>query len=83
VVNNTPWQLHPGERDKVPIVQEAEWTSGLVWMGVENFATTGIHSSNFPARSQLFYQLCYPGWCTVGITLQIPFFVLVFALAMF
>jgi len=26
----------------VPIVEEAEWTPGLVWMGAENLAPTGI-----------------------------------------
>lgn len=46
--------FYPGERD-------AEWVSGLVWLGVENFVPTGIHFSNFPACSQLLYQLHYPG----------------------
>jgi len=41
VVNATPWLLYPG-KDPVPIVEEAEWAPGLVWMSAENFASTGI-----------------------------------------
>jgi hypothetical protein len=29
------------EKASVPILQEARWALGLVWMGVENLATTG------------------------------------------
>jgi hypothetical protein len=29
-------------KDPVPIVQEAGWASGPVWMGAENLAPTGI-----------------------------------------
>jgi hypothetical protein len=39
--NNRP--LYPGE-DPVPKVQEAGWTPGPVWTGVENLAPTGIRS---------------------------------------
>jgi len=41
VVNATSWLLYPG-KDPVPIIQEVEWAPGLVWMGAENFAPTGI-----------------------------------------
>jgi hypothetical protein len=50
----------PGE-DPVPIVQEAGWAPGLVWIGAENLAPTGIRSPDLPARSESLYQLCYPG----------------------
>jgi hypothetical protein len=32
----------PPERDPVPTVQEAVWAPRPVWMGAENFASTGI-----------------------------------------
>jgi len=31
-----PGRFYPRERDPVSIVQDAEWTSGPVWAGVEN-----------------------------------------------
>jgi hypothetical protein len=42
VAKTTPWALYSRIRDPVPIVQEAEWVSGLVWTGAENLAPTGI-----------------------------------------
>ena len=59
VVGATPWLLSPWERDTVPIVQEAGWAPGLVWMGAENITPSGMWSC--PAHSELLYQLCYPG----------------------
>lgn len=44
VVNATPWVSFFWERDSVPIAQEAEWASGLVWASVENLAAPGIQS---------------------------------------
>jgi hypothetical protein len=41
-VNAMPWPLYPQERDRVPTVQEAQWSPGPVWTGTENSATTGI-----------------------------------------
>jgi len=35
-------QLSP-EKDPVPIVQEAGWTSGPVWTGTENLAPPGFY----------------------------------------
>jgi hypothetical protein len=40
-----------------PIVQEAEWTSGLVWLGVENLATTGVGTPNHPAHIKSLAQM--------------------------
>jgi hypothetical protein len=34
VVNATPRPIYPGERDPVPIVQEAGWAPRSVWTGV-------------------------------------------------
>jgi len=48
------------EKDPVPIVQEAGWTSEPVWTGTENLAPTGIRSPDYPARKQSLYRLCYP-----------------------
>jgi hypothetical protein len=37
-----PDRFTPQEREPVPIIQEAGWTSGPVWTGAENLALTGI-----------------------------------------
>ena len=52
MVNSTPRPLYPG-KDPVPIVREAGWAPGPVWMGAENLAPTGIRSPERPARSEL------------------------------
>jgi hypothetical protein len=59
-VSVTPWPLFTPGKDLVPIVQEAGWTPGPVWTGVENLAPTGIRSPDRPAHSQWLYRLCYP-----------------------
>jgi hypothetical protein len=66
VVNATPRPLYPQERDPVHIVQEVGWTPGLVWMDVENLASTGIWSPDNPTHSEsytdyaiLAYNLCF------------------------
>jgi hypothetical protein len=35
-----PCCFTPGERDPVPIQQEAGWAPGPVWMSIENLAPT-------------------------------------------
>jgi hypothetical protein len=40
--NATPQPLYSWERDLVPIVQEAWWALGPVWMGPESLASTGV-----------------------------------------
>ena len=52
--------FNPG-KDPVPIVQEAGWAPGPVWIGAENLAPTGIRSPDRPAHSKSLYQLNYPG----------------------
>ena len=46
-------------KDPVPIVQEAGWAPGPVWMGGKS-RPTGIRSLDRPARSQSLYRLSYP-----------------------
>jgi hypothetical protein len=62
VVSNStmPRPLYPG-KDPVPIIQEAGWAAGPVWMCAKNLAPTGIQSLVHPAHSQSLYQLSYPG----------------------
>ena len=50
----------PQGRDPVPIVQEAGWAPGLVWMGVETFGPIGIQSPASVACSESLYWLCEP-----------------------
>jgi hypothetical protein len=49
------------EKEPVPIVQEAGWAPGPVWIGAENLASTGIRYSDLPARSESLYRLSYSG----------------------
>ena len=72
-VRVTPRPLFPPGKDPVPIVQEAVWSSGPVWTGAENHASTGVRSPDRPARSQSLYRLRYPAHseeCTIRETLK-------------
>jgi hypothetical protein len=51
------WPLNPRERDPVPIVQEAGWAPGPVWMDAENIFCTGIRSLDYPATSESLHRL--------------------------
>jgi len=64
VVKVTPRPLFTPGKDPVPIVQEAGWAPGSVWMGAENLAPTGTRSTECPARSQSLYRLSYPALST-------------------
>ena len=57
---HAPAAFTPG-KDPVPIVQEAGWAPGPVWIGAKNLTPTGIRSPDRPARSELLYRLRYPG----------------------
>jgi len=46
VTNSTPRPLFTPGKNPVPIVEEAGWAPGPVWIGAENLATTGIRSPN-------------------------------------
>ena len=58
VRRHTSVALPPG-KDPVPIVQEVGWASEPFWRGAENLASTGIRSSDRPARSQSLYRPRY------------------------
>ena len=59
-VSVTPRPLFTPGKDPVPFVQEAGWAPETVWTGAENLPTTGIRSTDRPARSQSLYWLHYP-----------------------
>ena len=58
-VSVTPRQLFTPRKDPVPILQEAGWATGSVWIGAENLAPTGIRSPDRPSRNQSLYLLRY------------------------
>jgi hypothetical protein len=57
---HAPAAFTPG-KDPLPIVQEAGWVPGPVWIGAENLAPTGIRSPDLLGRSESLYRLSYPG----------------------
>jgi len=59
VDNEKAQLLHSWERARVPIVQDAGWTLGLVWTGAENLACSGIQFLDRPTCSMSLYQLSY------------------------
>jgi hypothetical protein len=60
VVTATPRSLYPG-KDPIPILEEAGWAPGPVWMGVENLASTGIRYPDRQTRIESLYRLRHPG----------------------
>jgi hypothetical protein len=54
------WAAFTPGKDPVPIIQEAGWAPGPVWIGTENLAPTGIRSPDLAARSESLYRLSYP-----------------------
>jgi len=71
VVSVTPWLLFTPGKDPVPVVQEAGWTPGQVWMAAENLAPTGNRSLARPACSQSLYWLCYPAHILMQYTFKL------------
>jgi hypothetical protein len=57
---HAPAAFTPG-KDSVPILQEAGWAPGPVWIGAENLTSTGILSPDRPAPSESLYPVSYPG----------------------
>jgi len=55
VISAILWLLYHGERDPLPVVKEAGCGPGLVWMGVENLASTWVQILNHPAHSESLY----------------------------
>jgi hypothetical protein len=56
-------------KDPAPVVQEAEWAPGPVWIGAKNLAPIGIRSPNLPAHNESLYRLHYPDY-----TIPTPWF---------
>jgi hypothetical protein len=71
-VNATPRSLYP-EKDPVPIVQEAGWAPGPIWMGGETLAPNGIRSPDRQARSESLYRLRFRGTRLWPPTNAIPY----------
>ena len=67
VVNATPRPLYPRERPGTHC-EEAEWAPGPVWADVENFASTGIRSTDRYALSESLHRLSYPGPTVIWLT---------------
>jgi len=44
--------LDPREGEPVPIVQEAGWTPGPVWLDAKNLAVTIVRFPDLPARNE-------------------------------
>ena len=60
VVNDMSWLLYCWVRDLVSLVQEAQWASRSVWIGMENSGPTRVCGLDCPACSKL---LC---WLLLG-----------------
>ena len=59
VVNATPRSFYRRERDRVSIVQEAGWASGMVWMGMENLTPMGCWTTDhWSCRKSLYWLSC-------------------------
>jgi hypothetical protein len=58
VQRHSPAALPP-RKTGVLFVRETGWHPGPFWTGAENLASTGIRSSELPARSQSLYRLSY------------------------
>jgi hypothetical protein len=52
LLNSTLWPLYSWERDLVPILEDAGWTSRPVWTGAGNIVRTGILSGDHLSRSE-------------------------------
>jgi hypothetical protein len=59
-VSVMPRPLFTPRKDPVPIVQEAGWAPGPVWMGVENLAPHQDMIPRLSSPSQSLYRLSYP-----------------------
>jgi hypothetical protein len=60
VVRSTPQPHFTPGKDPVPIVQEAGWAPGPVWMGAENLTPPGFNPRTVQPIAQSLYQLSYP-----------------------
>jgi len=46
--------LYSFKRDLVPIVQDAGWALGLVWMGLDNLTCHSVWIPDYPACSEWY-----------------------------
>jgi len=60
VANAMLQALYPWERDPVPILQEAGWTSGLVWRGTEKLTPRGFEPLIIQPVSSCFTDYASP-----------------------
>ena len=67
VVSRMPWPHFTPGKDLVPILQEAGWAPGLVWMGGKSRPHRDWILDR-PARSQSLYRLSYPAQ-----SIQLPY----------
>ena len=73
MVSSMPWLCFTPRKDRVPIVQEAEWAPGLVWKGGKS-RSTRIRSPDRPACIQSLYRMSYLAHKTKPMSVtQIPF----------
>jgi len=68
MVNAMPQLLYPPGKKPAPVVLEAGWALGLVWMGLKNLAPTRFCSLDCAAHSKLLYWLHYPN-CAILVTI--------------
>jgi hypothetical protein len=66
VVSSTPWPHFAPGKDPVPILQEAGWAPGLVWMGGKSCPHRDSFSDH-PSCSQSLYWLSYPAHSEIVI----------------
>ena len=65
MVSSTPQPHYTPGKDQVPILQEAVWAPGLVWVG----GKSRPHWDSIPDRpfrSQSLYQLSYPAHALIS-----------------
>ena len=60
MVIGTPRPLYLQERKLVPLVQEAGWTPGTVWTGVENLDPTEFKSRAFQPVASRYTDYAIP-----------------------
>ena len=71
MVSSTPWPHFTPGKDPIPILQEAGWAPGPVWIGAEHLVPHRDSIPNCSARSQLLYQLSYPARNLYSYSIQI------------
>jgi len=74
VVSSTPRPYFTPEKNPVPILQEAGWATGPVWMG----GISRPHRDSIPdrpARIQSLYQLSYPAYMYVFMCVYIYIYI--------